>query len=88
MGELVVPSCYGHVFHVLFLKIVCLQTGEAELGLRLVLLMGLCLYVGNAVKDLISAPRPFGAAYKGNTVRLIGISELEANVNSQVWLPP
>ena len=41
-------------------------------------------YVGNAVKDLISAPRPFGAAYKGNVVRLIGTSELEANVNAQV----
>ena len=72
-------------FYVTFLPSL-IWSGEAELGTRLVLLMGLCLYVGNAMKDLISAPRPFGAAYKGNNVRLIGSSELEANVNAQVRL--
>ena len=70
-------------FYVTFLPSL-IWSGEAELGVRLALLMGLCLYVGNAMKDLISAPRPFGAEYKGNKVRLIGSSELEANVNAQV----
>lgn len=70
-------------FYVTFLPSL-IWCGEAELGTRLALLMGLCLYVGNAMKDLISAPRPFGAEYKGNKVRLIGSSEPEANVNAQV----
>jgi len=70
-------------FYVTFLPSL-IWSGEAELGTRLALLMGLCLYVGNAMKDLISAPRPFGSEYKGNKVRLIGGSELEANVNAQV----
>ena len=34
--------------------------GNAQLGWRLVFLMALCLYVGNAVKDAVSAPRPTG----------------------------
>ncbi|DBA89119.1 TPA: hypothetical protein ACH3X1_016289 [Trebouxia sp. C0004] len=71
-------------FYVTFLPSL-IWSGEAELGTRLVLLMGLCLYVGNAMKDLISAPRPFGSEYKGNKVRLIGGSELEANVNAQEY---
>lgn len=71
-------------FYVTFLPSL-IWSGEAELGVRLALLMGLCLYVGNAMKDLISAPRPFGAEYKGNKVRLIGSSELEANVNAQEY---
>ena len=50
------------------------------------LLMGLCLYVGNAMKDLLSAPRPFGSEYKGKKVKLIGSSELEVNVYAQVSL--
>ncbi|DBA69260.1 TPA: hypothetical protein ACH3X2_013000 [Trebouxia sp. C0005] len=71
-------------FYVTFLPSL-IWSGEAELGTRLALLMGLCLYVGNAMKDLISAPRPFGSEYKGNKVRLIGGSELEANVNAQEY---
>lgn len=68
-------------FYITFLPSL-IWSGEAELGTRLVLLMGLCLYVGNAMKDLLSAPRPFGANYKGNKVKMIG-PELEANVNAQ-----
>lgn len=70
-------------FYITFLPTL-IWSGEAELGIRLVLLMGLCLYVGNATKDLLSAPRPFGAEYKGEKVRLIGSSELEVNVYAQV----
>ena len=70
-------------FYITFLPSL-IWSGEAELGTRLVLLMGLCLYVGNAMKDLLSAPRPFGAEYRGNKVKLIGPTELEANINAQV----
>ena len=70
-------------FYITFLPTL-IWSGEAELGIRLVLLMGLCLYVGNAMKDLLSAPRPFGSSYKGHKVRLIGSSELEVNVYAQV----
>ena len=70
-------------FYITFLPSL-IWSGEAELGTRLVLLMGLCLYVGNAMKDLLSAPRPFGAEYKSNKVKLIGPTELEANINAQV----
>ena len=69
-------------FYITFLPSL-IWSGEAELGIRLVLLMGLCLYVGNAMKDLLSAPRPFGAQYKGNKVKLIGPTKLEANINAQ-----
>lgn len=69
-------------FYITFLPSL-IWSGEAELGIRLVLLMGLCLYVGNAMKDLLSAPRPFGAEYKGNKVKLIGPTKLEANINAQ-----
>ena len=68
-------------FYITFLPSL-IWSGETELGTRLVLLMGLCLYVGNAMKDLLSAPRPFGAEYKGNKVKMIG-PKLEANVNAQ-----
>ena len=68
-------------FYITFLPSL-IWSGETELGTRLVLLMGLCLYVGNAMKDLLSAPRPFGAEYKGNKVKVIG-PKLEANVNAQ-----
>ncbi|KAL3141674.1 hypothetical protein ABBQ32_004364 [Trebouxia sp. C0010 RCD-2024] len=71
-------------FYITFLPSL-IWSGEAELGIRLVLLMGLCLYVGNAMKDLLSAPRPFGAQYKGNQVKLIGPTKLEANINAQEY---
>ncbi len=34
--------------------------GIPELGWRLVFLMAGCLYIGNALKDLVCAPRPVG----------------------------
>ena len=34
--------------------------GIPELGWRLVFLMAACLYIGNALKDLVCAPRPVG----------------------------
>ena len=39
--------------------------GVPELGWRLVFLMAGCLYIGNALKDLVSAPRPTGLKGKG-----------------------
>ncbi len=35
------------------------QVGEGQLCHRLSMLMALCIYCGNATKDLVSAPRPF-----------------------------
>ena len=34
--------------------------GLPQLGWRLALLMAACIYIGNALKDLVCAPRPNG----------------------------
>ena len=39
--------------------------GLPELGWRLVFLMAGCLHIGNALKDLVCAPRPTGLEGKG-----------------------
>jgi hypothetical protein len=38
-------------------------SGMGELGFHLVLLLSLTMYVGNAIKDLVGAPRPLGLQY-------------------------
>ncbi len=43
--------------------------GIPELGWRLVFLMAGCLYIGNALKDLVSAPRPTGIKSKSSDFR-------------------
>ncbi len=43
--------------------------GIPELGWRLVFLMAGCLYIGNALKDLVSAPRPTGLKGKDGDFR-------------------
>ena len=37
------------------------QMGEERLGMQLVIFMSVSLYVGNGLKDLVCAPRPFQA---------------------------
>ena len=49
--------------------------GLPQLGWRLALLMAACIYIGNAVKDLISAPRPAGMSNGGAAAKLISPSE-------------
>ena len=39
---------------------ICAGVGIPELGWRLSFLMAGCLYIGNALKDLVCAPRPVG----------------------------
>lgn len=46
--------------------------------------MALCLYVGNAIKDLVCAPRPLGVAYGRERLKFLGGSDTEALVNSKV----
>lgn len=57
--------------------------GVGELGCKLIALMALCVYVGNAVKDLVSAPRPLGIE-KGKAKLIFGSYEADAVVNSLV----
>lgn len=64
-----------------------LWLGLPELGFHLVMLMTLTLYVGNAMKDLVSAPRPLGLQYGGARLKLLGKASKEASLNAQV-LPP
>ena len=49
--------------------------GLPQLGWRLALLMAACVYIGNAVKDLICAPRPAGMSNGGTAAKLISPSE-------------
>lgn len=64
-----------------------LQVGNPQLGWRLCFLMALCLYVGNAMKDLISAPRPTGMTKGKQTPVLLALSnDQEAAVNMLVCL--
>lgn len=37
--------------------------GLPQLGWRLVVLMAVCIYIGNALKDLVCAPRPNGMGH-------------------------
>ena len=62
------------------------QAGWPQLGHRLVILMFLCLYVGNALKDLISAPRPITVKKGTGKARLLSCdsSNLEAHSSSLV----
>jgi membrane-associated phospholipid phosphatase len=62
--------------------------GLPELGWRLVLLMALCLYVGNAMKDLACAPRPRGVAYGATRVRLLGPAGADAVANAAEYGAP
>lgn len=56
----------------------CLCRGRRRLQ------MALCLYVGNAIKDLVCAPRPLGVAYGRERLKFLGGSDTEALVNSKV----
>jgi hypothetical protein len=47
--------------------------------------MALTLYVGNAMKDLVSAPRPLGVKYGRERLKLLGNSKGE-KIYAQVSL--
>ena len=51
--------------------------GLPQLGWRLVFLMSACLYIGNALKDLVCAPRPTGMG-KGDVRPKLIASNAEA----------
>lgn len=57
--------------------------GFPELCWHLVILMTLTLYVGNAIKDLIAAPRPMGLKYGKEKLKLIGRGV--ENLNAQEY---
>ena len=46
--------------------------------------MTLCLYVGNAIKDLVCAPRPLGLSYGAQRLKLLGASDEEVQLNAKV----
>lgn len=46
--------------------------------------MSLCLYVGNAIKDLVCAPRPLQVAYGREKLKLLGGHSTEVEVNAKV----
>lgn len=73
-------------FYVTFLPAL-FWVGEPQLGHRLVVLMFLCLYVGNALKDLISAPRPLSVKSGKKRAILLAQSghDLEAHASSQEY---
>ena len=59
--------------------------GLPELGWHLVVLMTLTLYVGNAMKDLVSAPRPLGLQYGEARLSFLGKGSEEANLNAKEY---
>lgn len=46
--------------------------------------MTLSLYVGNAIKDLVSSPRPLGVPYGRQRLRFLGGSDEETELNAKV----
>jgi hypothetical protein len=46
--------------------------------------MTLCLYVGNAIKDLVCAPRPLGLTYGAQRLKFLGASDEEVQLNAKV----
>lgn len=46
--------------------------------------MALALYVGNAMKDLLSAPRPLGLPYGRQKLLLLSGGSEEAELNAKV----
>ena len=59
--------------------------GIPELGWRLSFLMAGCLYIGNALKDLVCAPRPVGMKSGDFRPKLIA-SNAEAATFALVWV--
>lgn len=59
--------------------------GFPELGWHLVVLMTLTLYVGNAMKDLVSAPRPLGLKYGKARLSYLGKGSEEAELNAKEY---
>lgn len=56
--------------------------GFPELGWQLVILMTVSLYVGNAMKDLVCAPRPLGLKFGRVKVSCLCSSEVETGKNA------
>lgn len=59
--------------------------GLPELGWHLIVLMNLSLYVGNAMKDLVSAPRPLGVSYGAARLAFLGSGTEEATLNAKEY---
>lgn len=47
--------------------------------------MSLCMFVGNAMKDLVCSPRPFGTPYGATLVKCLGSAHEEAKKNAQEY---
>lgn len=47
--------------------------------------MSLCVYVGNAIKDLVCAPRPLAVAYAKEKLKFLGGNHTEAKVNAKEY---
>lgn len=60
-----------------------LWLGFPELGWHLVILMTVTLYVGNALKDLVSAPRPLGLKYGSIRLSHLCTESEEARKNAE-----
>ncbi|PSC73444.1 lipid phosphate phosphatase delta [Micractinium conductrix] len=71
-------------FYASFLPIL-FWLGLPELGRNLVFLMSLALYVGNAIKDLVCAPRPLGVAYGKQKLQFLGASDEEIELNAKEY---
>lgn len=59
--------------------------GLPELGTNLVFLMAATLFVGNAIKDLVSAPRPLSLEYGVEKLRFLTGSSEEAEKNAKEY---
>ncbi|KAK9823486.1 hypothetical protein WJX72_003099 [[Myrmecia] bisecta] len=68
-------------FYVTFLPTL-IWVAEPQLGYRATLLMGLCLYVGNGLKDLLCGPRPLAVSKQA---KLLAGSSLEVQTNAQEY---
>lgn len=70
---------YASVLPILF------WLGLPELGRDLVFMMALAVYVGNAIKDLVCAPRPLGLSYGRQRLLFLGGSDEEVEKNAKEY---
>ena len=66
------------------------QAGSEDIGSKATILMAWCQYVGNALKDLICAPRPIHVQAEGKDVTLLALptrEETELNAKVRPDLP-
>ena len=62
-----------------------MQAGSEDIGAKAVILMAWCQYVGNALKDLICAPRPIHVKDEGKDITLLALpTQEETKLNAKV----